>query len=385
MLAAVEQAHAEPGAALDHVVVREHVAVGRDDHARAERRHGVATPVAGALEELAEEVAHRAGRGRHADADQLLRRDVHDRAAHALDRGDDRGAAVRGGALVGAGERAAPLGRGGGAGLRAGRRGQRGGGERGEEGEATASGSASPSASSMSSSSTSMLLHRRLDRERAVGEIGERADVLLPVLLVDDPLAQVALRDALVDVLVLGGIGHEHLALALEGAVSCPGLRVRQARATARAHAGIRRLARARASPGSPASRHRGRFDPVAAAIAGGARAVQPVLKDAPSGVLEAARRIVALAAGHAFGDRIPRRPRAFAGADGVHLGDEDLPPAEARRLLGLDLLVGRTCRTLDEARAAIAAGPIVGFGPIFGSRSKALAVRRAASRRSRR
>jgi thiamine-phosphate pyrophosphorylase len=124
-----------------------------------------------------------------------------------------------------------------------------------------------------------------------------------------------------------------------------------------------------------------GGSDPVAAAaaaIAGGARAVQLRLKDAPSGaVLEAARRIVALAARHALVIVNDRADLALlAGADGVHLGDEDLPPAAARRLLGPDLLVGRTCRTLDEARAAIAAGADhVGFGPIFGSRSKALAV----------
>ncbi len=65
-----------------------------------------------------------------------------------------------------------------------------------------------------------------------------------------------------------------------------------------------------------------------------------------------------------------------LSGADGVHVGDEDLPPADARRLLGPELLVGRTARTLEEARAAISAGADhVGFGPIFGSRSKALAI----------
>jgi thiamine-phosphate pyrophosphorylase len=65
-----------------------------------------------------------------------------------------------------------------------------------------------------------------------------------------------------------------------------------------------------------------------------------------------------------------------LSGADGVHLGDDDLPVAEARRLLGPDLLVGRTTRTLAEARAALEQGADhVGFGPLFISRSKTLAV----------
>ena len=100
-------------------------------------------------------------------------------------------------------------------------------------------------------------------------------------------------------------------------------------------------------------------------------------MKDAPSGaVLEAARRIVALAAGHALVIVNDRADLALlAGADGVHLGDEDLPPAEARRLVGPDLLVGRTCRTLDEARAALPRGRPRRFGPIFPSALEALAV----------
>jgi thiamine-phosphate pyrophosphorylase len=114
------------------------------------------------------------------------------------------------------------------------------------------------------------------------------------------------------------------------------------------------------------------------AAIAGGARTVQVRLKGASAGeVLEVARRVVALARGHALVLVNDRADLALlSGADGVHVGDEDLPVAEARRLVGAGLLVGRTCRTLEEARAAIAAGADhVGFGPVFGSRTKALTV----------
>ncbi len=121
--------------------------------------------------------------------------------------------------------------------------------------------------------------------------------------------------------------------------------------------------------------------DPVgsaAAALDGGASVVQVRLKTTPTGAfLLAARKVVDLARGRALVIVNDRADLAFlAGADGVHLGDEDLPPAEARRILGQGLLVGRTCRTLAEARAALDEGADhVGFGPMFGSASKAVAV----------
>jgi thiamine-phosphate pyrophosphorylase len=65
-----------------------------------------------------------------------------------------------------------------------------------------------------------------------------------------------------------------------------------------------------------------------------------------------------------------------LSGADGVHLGDEDLPVAEARRLLGPDRLVGRTCRTFEEAKWALADGADhVGFGPMFETTTKQVGV----------
>ena len=114
------------------------------------------------------------------------------------------------------------------------------------------------------------------------------------------------------------------------------------------------------------------------AASGGGARVVQVRMKGAAAGeVLEASRRIVALARGRALVVVNDRADLALlAGADGVHLGDEDLPVAEARRLVGPELLVGRTTRTVDEARAALLAGADhVGYGPIFPSRTKPLPI----------
>ena len=100
-----------------------------------------------------------------------------------------------------------------------------------------------------------------------------------------------------------------------------------------------------------------GGADPVAQAaeaLAGGASVIQLRVKDAPAGeVLELAARLVALARGRALVIVNDRADLAvLAGADGVHVGDEDLPVAAARAVVGPDLLVGRSTRTLD-GRAA--------------------------------
>ena len=63
----------------------------------------------------------------------------------------------------------------------------------------------------------------------------------------------------------------------------------------------------------------------------------------------------------------------AAAGVDGVHVGEDDMPVAEARRLLGPDRIIGRTAHGVDEARAALAAGAdCLGIGPCFPSSTKA-------------
>jgi len=65
----------------------------------------------------------------------------------------------------------------------------------------------------------------------------------------------------------------------------------------------------------------------------------------------------------------------AAAGVDGGHIGAADPPIAEARRLLGPERIVGRTAHTLDEARAALAAGAdYLGIGPCYPSATKTFA-----------
>lgn len=59
-------------------------------------------------------------------------------------------------------------------------------------------------------------------------------------------------------------------------------------------------------------------------------------------------------------------------GADGVHLGQEDLPLADARAILGGEKLIGISTHTLGQALEAEAGGAdYIGFGPIFPTTTK--------------
>jgi thiamine-phosphate pyrophosphorylase len=60
-------------------------------------------------------------------------------------------------------------------------------------------------------------------------------------------------------------------------------------------------------------------------------------------------------------------------GADGVHLGQDDVPPADARRLLGGEAVVGFSTHSLAQLQAALRE-PIdyVALGPIFATATKA-------------
>jgi thiamine-phosphate pyrophosphorylase len=52
-------------------------------------------------------------------------------------------------------------------------------------------------------------------------------------------------------------------------------------------------------------------------------------------------------------------------GADGVHLGKQDMPPAEARALLGPDFIIGGTANTFADIEGLVAAGvEYIGLGP---------------------
>jgi thiamine-phosphate diphosphorylase len=60
-------------------------------------------------------------------------------------------------------------------------------------------------------------------------------------------------------------------------------------------------------------------------------------------------------------------------GADAVHLGQTDLPLAEARTVAAGRLAIGVSTHDVEQVRAACAGGAdYLGFGPIFTTRTKA-------------
>ncbi len=60
------------------------------------------------------------------------------------------------------------------------------------------------------------------------------------------------------------------------------------------------------------------------------------------------------------------------AGAGGVHLGQEDMPLEEARKILGSRKIIGISTHTLRQAvRAEEAGADYIGFGPMFHTSTK--------------
>ena len=104
----------------------------------------------------------------------------------------------------------------------------------------------------------------------------------------------------------------------------------------------------------------------------GGAAVIQLRFKRLGAGAfLAAAREAKAICSGRALllvNDR-PDIAR-LSGADGVHLGQDDLPVAAARKLLGPDALIGLSTHSDAELDASEGAD-YVGFGPVFATASK--------------
>lgn len=109
-------------------------------------------------------------------------------------------------------------------------------------------------------------------------------------------------------------------------------------------------------------------LDSVRLALEGGCRWVQLRMKGASDEEVEAVAQ-VALPLCHARGavflidDRVELVKRL--GADGVHLGKNDMPVGEARRLLGEEFIIGGTANTfLDVQMHTIAGADYIGCGP---------------------
>lgn len=109
-------------------------------------------------------------------------------------------------------------------------------------------------------------------------------------------------------------------------------------------------------------------LDSARIALEGGCRWVQLRMKDADEGLFVAtAREVRALC--DRFGATFVIDDHAelvgATGADGVHLGKNDMPVAEARRMLGPDIVIGGTANTFDDVKALAEAGAdYIGCGP---------------------
>ncbi len=121
----------------------------------------------------------------------------------------------------------------------------------------------------------------------------------------------------------------------------------------------------------------------VSEAMEGGAQVVQLREKHlSHEAMLRAAERFVALCRSHGAVSIINDDVEAAAasGADGVHVGQEDLEAGRARALLGPDKLIGVSAHNVEEALAAQAAGAdYLGVGAAFvtGTKSDASPISR--------
>ncbi len=112
------------------------------------------------------------------------------------------------------------------------------------------------------------------------------------------------------------------------------------------------------------------------AVLDGGARLLQVRAKTAGSAaLLELCRTVVALA--RPLGALVIADDRAdvamLAGADGVHVGQDDLPVAAVRAAFPRLTIIGLSTHTSAQIHAAEAAQPdYVAVGPVFGTKTKA-------------
>ncbi len=112
-----------------------------------------------------------------------------------------------------------------------------------------------------------------------------------------------------------------------------------------------------------------------AAFIEGGARIIQLRMKGSPSGqLLAAAKDCAAVCRERGALFIVNDRPdiALCVGAHGVHLGQDDIPAPEARKMLPAGMIVGISTHSPGQALAASAQSPdYIAIGPVFGTSSK--------------
>jgi len=111
------------------------------------------------------------------------------------------------------------------------------------------------------------------------------------------------------------------------------------------------------------------------AAVAAGVRVVQLRMKDAPRDeIVATARALRRITAGTATAFIVNDDPSiaAEAEADGVHVGQGDMPVAEVRAKYPQLRIVGLSTHNIDQALASVAARPdYIGVGPVHATPTK--------------
>jgi len=104
--------------------------------------------------------------------------------------------------------------------------------------------------------------------------------------------------------------------------------------------------------------------------ISGGATSIQVRLKtESTRGIMDFTRRVLETCAGTGVAVIVNDRVDVAlaTGADGVHLGQEDMPVERARSLVGPGMIIGASVRDVSGALAAAAAGAdYLGVGAMF-------------------
>ena len=121
-------------------------------------------------------------------------------------------------------------------------------------------------------------------------------------------------------------------------------------------------------------------YEQVKQAISGGATIVQLREKSGDSDrIISLAKELLPLCHSNGVPLIINDNPliAAKSGADGVHVGLEDMPVSEIREKFGKDLIVGATAKTVIQAKNAEEQGAdYIGVGAVFPSPTKKNAVR---------
>lgn len=109
--------------------------------------------------------------------------------------------------------------------------------------------------------------------------------------------------------------------------------------------------------------------------LRGGADCLQLREKELDGGeLLRRARELVALCRQYGKLCLINDRPdiAILSGADGVHVGQDDLPAIEVRKLIGPDKILGVSTHRIEQAKQAVLdSADYIGVGPIFKSGTK--------------